>query len=158
MEGYVSKLLVWSAFDESGVARLRGDFQTYLDESEIIHSSEAGSVLHSLAYTLANRRTVLPWKSFMIADSLEGLRKNVSSEMSKAVRASTKPTLLFVFTGQGAVWHAMGRELNYYPVFHSSLKGSEAALHDLGCKWSLLGRFFFFNNLKLQMAPLIDVW
>ncbi|XXH03844.1 hypothetical protein Hte_010250 [Hypoxylon texense] len=138
MDGYTPKLLVWSAFDESGTTRIRDGFRTYLDENEVVHPTEAGSLLHSLAYTLANRRTILPWKSFMIADSLEGLQHNLGSGMSKAVRSSTKPTLLFVFTGQGAVWHAMGRELNHYPVFHSSLKRSEAALHSIGCQWSLL--------------------
>ncbi|KAI1208477.1 putative polyketide synthase [Annulohypoxylon truncatum] len=123
MEEREPKVLVWSAFDESGIARLKSDFQTYLDKNETIRSS---------------------------------LRRNLGSEMSKAVRASTKPTLLFVFTGQGAVWYAMGRELNCYPVFHSSLRRSEAALQDLGCKWSLIAELHRSKETSSANTPALS--
>jgi acyl transferase domain-containing protein/NADPH:quinone reductase-like Zn-dependent oxidoreductase len=44
-----------------------------------------------------------------------------------------------VFTGQGAQWYAMGRELiTTYPVFGASIKEADAILKDLGADWSLM--------------------
>ena len=44
-----------------------------------------------------------------------------------------------VFTGQGAQWHAVGRELIMaYPPFKASLEEDEIYLKELGADWSLL--------------------
>jgi acyl transferase domain-containing protein len=43
-----------------------------------------------------------------------------------------------VFTGQGAQWYAMGRELiEPYPVFKATLFEAESYLNDFGTDWSL---------------------
>jgi acyl transferase domain-containing protein len=133
------KVFVWSSFDEAGIARLTNQYQEFLNRVEVPTSSDAVNLLDGLAYTLSNRREALPWKSFMVAKDLDDLRTNLITEASSAVRSSIAPTLLFVFTGQGAVWHAMGRELQAYPLYSASLKRAETVLHDLGCTWSLTG-------------------
>ncbi|KAL8887313.1 MAG: hypothetical protein Q9215_005100 [Flavoplaca cf. flavocitrina] len=45
----------------------------------------------------------------------------------------------FVFTGQGAQWYAMGRELMHtYPVYTESLLLANDVLASHGCEWSLI--------------------
>ena len=105
--------------------------------------SRAELDLQSLAYTMATRRSLHQWRYAFQASSKEEFllhlnQRLVSTESSKALR------MLFVFTGQGAQWHAMGRELNLkYPVFRESLHRSDEILRDLGTIWTLereLGR------------------
>lgn len=49
------------------------------------------------------------------------------------------PRIGMVFTGQGAQWHAVGRELLHaYPFFETVLKDAERHLKSLGAGWSLL--------------------
>ena len=99
--------------------------------------------LDNLAYTMATRRSLHQWRYAFQASSKEEFllqlnQKLVSTKSSKALR------MLFIFTGQGAQWHAMGRELNLkYPVFRDSLHRSDEILRDLGTSWTLereLGR------------------
>ena len=54
-----------------------------------------------------------------------------------------KPARLgFVFNGQGAQWHAMGRELiATYPMFTESLRKADIILKEFGAPWSLEGKF-----------------
>ncbi|KAJ2892889.1 hypothetical protein MKZ38_009267 [Zalerion maritima] len=55
-----------------------------------------------------------------------------------SANAQTGPTLAFVFTGQGAQWYAMGRELYAHPAFRESLEAAEQYLSmTLGSPWNL---------------------
>lgn len=129
------RLLVWSAADEEGLARIAASYSAHFSTHEM-----DADILDDLAYTLSSRRSALPWKSFVVADSLSVL-KNLEGAMSKPVESlSFKPSLGFIFTGQGAQWHAMGRDLILFPVFLESLTRSEDCLTRLGCKWSLAGK------------------
>ena len=54
-------------------------------------------------------------------------------------KASLDFRVTFVFTGQGAQWHAMGRELiTTCPQFRDSLSKSGSILQGLGASWSLI--------------------
>lgn len=137
MEHFAPKLLVLSAADQDGMQRLAVEYSRYF------HSLDKGSVnaafLDNLVYTLNTRRSSLPWKSHVVANSITSLR-NIQETISKPIQVlSTTPQLTFVFTGQGAQWHAMGRELFNYPTFQGSLLMSQACLKKMGCKWSLIG-------------------
>ena len=47
--------------------------------------------------------------------------------------------LAFIFTGQGAQWHAMGRELiDRYEIFGSTLRAADHHLKNLGASWSVI--------------------
>ncbi|KAF2806012.1 polyketide synthase [Mytilinidion resinicola] len=78
--------------------------------------------LADVAYTLAVRRSKLTQRTFYIVDKdsvtdgLLGDVQRVSSSPSEA------PRLGFVFTGQGAQWHAMGAQLFEYRVFRSAIE------------------------------------
>jgi acyl transferase domain-containing protein len=80
----------------------------------------------------------MPWKSFAIASNVSGLVKSLD-EVPSATRSSNShaPKIAFVFTGQGAQWYAMGKDLVAYDVYRHSVESCEDTLRSLGCKWSL---------------------
>lgn len=133
-------LFLWSASEESGLQRLAIKYKEYFqklpkDENEYKY-------LIDLAYTLSEKRSRLPWKSFAVVNSRNQLQESLESELSKPVRSTSVPKLGFVFTGQGAQWHAMARELFYYKAFRESLEKAEAYFQHLGSSWLLIRRFY----------------
>ncbi|KAI1100045.1 hypothetical protein F4804DRAFT_348896 [Jackrogersella minutella] len=74
--------------------------------------------LRDLAYTLAFRRSVFPLKASVGASSVDALISNLTKMLDKIgasdIQLATKPEpggILGVFTGQGAQWAGMGRDL-----------------------------------------------
>ncbi|KAH6683357.1 fatty acid synthase S-acetyltransferase [Halenospora varia] len=126
------RLLVFSSSDESGIARFSEDYKRYFETESL---DKGDSWLDNLTYTICQKRSLLPWRSFATASSVDDL-SNLS--FSPAIRVSRVPKLSFVFTGQGAQWEGMGRELLSYPVFRRSLEDTETYFKSLGCQWSLL--------------------
>jgi len=61
--------------------------------------------VRDLAYTLGARREHLPHRTFCITDGLREL------EVFPSVKSGDPPQVVFVFTGQGAQWPQMGRQL-----------------------------------------------
>ena len=96
--------------------------------------------LNNLAYTLTCKRSILPWKSYTVAQSVQELISSLPEGLSQPCRSSgAGPTLGYVFTGQGAQWYAMGRELSLYPVYKQSIQYANDYLRTLQCPWSLIG-------------------
>ncbi|KAI0857200.1 polyketide synthase [Xylaria cubensis] len=133
-----SHLFVWSSHDQDGVLRVRDLLNEYIDKrSERLASpTKRSHFLMDLNYTLAMKRTHHGWRSFIIADSRSSLR-NALALKPMATRTKSEPRLAFVFTGQGAQWAAMGRELMSYSVFQQSLYEADRYLSKLNCPWSL---------------------
>lgn len=131
------RIFVLSAFDEGGIERLAKIYHDFLlSKSNMITDEE--TYLDDLCYTLAKRRTTFTWKSSVVATSLSSLIEGLDRPL-KSVRSNPKPRLAFIFTGQGAQWYAMGRELLIYPVFQESLQAASDYIQELGCCWSLMG-------------------
>ena len=129
------KLLIWSAADDGALKRLGSAYSQHF--TKIFVPNEEGDVyLDDLAYTLGMRQSRLPWRSFLVAESFAKVR-DISSYLSPPVRSTEDPKIGFVFTGQGAQWYAMGRELLAFPVFKRSLLEAEEYLYQLGCRWSI---------------------
>lgn len=103
--------------------------------------SEAQIDLDSLAHTLASRRSMHQWRCAFQASSREELLIQLN-ERWIPTKSSKAHRVLFIFTGQGAQWHAMGRELNLrYSVFRKSLLRSDNILRELGTSWNLVQEF-----------------
>ena len=125
--------------DEDGLERLATIYQDHFSTSFESQKYKSAMYLHNLAYTLSEKRSHLPWKSFVLAKSIIELQKGLFKRIAKPVRSSIGPMLGFVFTGQGAQWIGMGRELLLYPVFQRSLSRSQITLQDMGVAWKLEG-------------------
>ncbi len=100
------------------------------------------------------RRSSLPWKSFALVSCTNDLKK-LDRIISPARKSSlAEPGLVFVFTGQGAQWAGMGKELNIFPVFQTSLQKSEKALSAMGCPWKLQERLEHASSAELRSPEL----
>jgi acyl transferase domain-containing protein/NADPH:quinone reductase-like Zn-dependent oxidoreductase/SAM-dependent methyltransferase len=129
------KLLVWSAADEQGPKRHVEALRSHLSKTEEVNHR----YIANLAYTLASKRSRLPWKSYIALDDRDIQSPDLWKQCSSPVRSSgNAPSLAFIFTGQGAAWYGMGRELMAEHTFMESLKQSDLYLQELGAKWSLI--------------------
>ncbi|PNY20709.1 Polyketide synthase [Tolypocladium capitatum] len=127
------KVLPFSAYDQAGVKRIAS---TYAKFAEAVQAqTQQGSILHDMAYTLAARRTNFAFRTFAVASSLKDLTKGLSNAPTLK-RSSKNGSLAFVFTGQGAQWATMGKELLSVPVFEKSVLRSQEYLDSLGCQWN----------------------
>ncbi|KAK0757783.1 hypothetical protein N5P37_009799 [Trichoderma harzianum] len=143
-----SKVIVLSARDERGCQRMVEDLKAYLEKHKSLDFEAAEELLSNLSYTLAERRSLFPWVAAhqvrLDADTdghpLDAVIEAFDSPRFKPGRTPTsQPRIGMVFTGQGAQWNAMGRELlEEYPVYRQSIEEAEAHLKDLGATWSLL--------------------
>jgi acyl transferase domain-containing protein len=97
LNGFDQKVLVWSAADEDGIARLAAAWAPYFSNLSI-PDSEKTDYLCDLAHTLAVRRSNLPWKTFAIANPVQGLR-NIVDKFAPSTRSIISPGLAFIFTG-----------------------------------------------------------
>ncbi|KAE8361501.1 hypothetical protein BDV27DRAFT_147770 [Aspergillus caelatus] len=85
------------------------------------------------------RRFVMPWMIALTATELSDLPRQLVDRQSRPVRSKQPTAVSFLFTGQGAQWHAMGRELLMtYPVFSTTLLATDAVLTKLGADFSLI--------------------
>lgn len=132
----VSKVFILRAKDEQACQRMATNLRNYLVS---VRSKDERKLLGDLAYTLASRRSMLPYAlSYSAASLLElndALKSNVIPTFTTA-----KPRLGLVFTGQGSQWYAMGRELiDAYPVFRSAILNADEHIKEMGAQWSLMG-------------------
>lgn len=78
-----------------------------------------------LAYTLALRREHLLHRCFIIGDSKV---KSMSDHLSVS-KSSFPPSITYVFTGQGAQWAGMGKDLlKTYDKFARCIRRMDRAL------------------------------
>ncbi|OJJ49991.1 hypothetical protein ASPZODRAFT_109969 [Penicilliopsis zonata CBS 506.65] len=130
-------IFVLSAKDEKGLRRMVQNFQDYL------MGRGAERRLSELSYTLALRRSDFQWKFAVSGQTLGGVRDALSDPQRISLApAGQGPRLGFVFTGQGAQWFAMGRQLmTAYPQFMESMQEAHEVLQNLGAAWRLLDEF-----------------
>ncbi|KAF2441997.1 reducing type I polyketide synthase [Karstenula rhodostoma CBS 690.94] len=134
---FVPQLLVFSAFDKGGMERQSGAHSAYIKRFRGCYPPDFFS---NYAFTLATCRTMHTWKSFCILENHnDGENLERLLEHGPASSASLL-NLGLLFTGQGAQWHGMGRELLSNTIFAESVSRSQQYLSELGCGWSIVSR------------------
>ena len=106
--------LTLSAASERSLRALLASYSEYLRSTD-------GLDIRNLAWTLQSRRSTLPFRTAVPGRTIEALGSGIDSQLRQSeenktdvgVRAAntTNPRILGVFTGQGAQWATMGREL-----------------------------------------------
>ncbi|KAK5651402.1 hypothetical protein OQA88_12490 [Cercophora sp. LCS_1] len=134
--GQGRKLYVLTANDKASLTQQMKNTVIYLEQRPEIFQKDLTS---NLAYTLGQRRSLLQWRvaipalnSFELIEAINGDKYAPGKEIEPL-------RIGFIFTGQGAQWYAMGRELfEQYPVFTQSLTHADGYLRELGAEWSLI--------------------
>ncbi|KAH9429152.1 hypothetical protein MCOR02_010560 [Pyricularia oryzae] len=126
------KVFLVSANDQDGISRILASLAEHLQKQ----TNQDGTLeiddayLTSLAMTLSERRSRLSWRLAVTADTAASLLSALSdpATAADAVRPgeANTPAAAFIFTGQGAQWFAMGRELLAYDVFRASVAEADA--------------------------------
>ncbi|PCG95659.1 Acyl transferase/acyl hydrolase/lysophospholipase [Penicillium occitanis (nom. inval.)] len=134
-----NRLFVLSAETEKSAQVSAQRMVEYL-KTKASDSVESEKWLNNLAYTLG-RRSVFGHRAGVVASGLEDLITQFD-DLSKTPipRKDTKGQrrVGFVFSGQGAQYAGMGRELlGSWPTFTSSIKRAGHRLTEIGCSWDL---------------------
>ena len=135
-EDHTPQLFIISAMSEKSTYATVKNLREF-----IVRRQPDTSVLKDLAYTLSTRRTLMRWRLSIVATQWQEL---TSAMQPEAIRgrvkiASSRIKVTFIFTGQGAQWFAMGRELmSVSSPFNDSLSTSKTILQDLGAQWDLI--------------------
>ncbi|PYH95638.1 hypothetical protein BO71DRAFT_428898 [Aspergillus ellipticus CBS 707.79] len=134
-------LLPKSAKDEKSLRRMIQNLEDYCV------GPGAEQRPSDLSYTLTLRWSDYKWRAVASAQSIGDLKDALSDPKVNLAQESQNPRLGFVFTGQGAQWFAMGRELlTAYPQFMAAMQEAHDFLKDLGATWGLLGPTDEFNK------------
>ena len=111
--------------------------------------------LADLSFTLLHRRSALPYRFSTVAEDRASL-------LDKLSISTTKPSLttldvVMIFTGQGAQWAGMGRELFSSSIFRQSIQASQDVIHKLGSNWKIETELFRdSSSSRLGQAELVQ--
>lgn len=104
-------LLLLAANSSKSITRLADSYKAWVEQNP--------DKVADLAYTLARKRRRLPHRAFEIVKN--GVVESVSQPVH--VESGKTPSVVMVFTGQGAQWPRMGRELlQSNDVFKASIR------------------------------------
>ncbi|TGJ82080.1 hypothetical protein E0Z10_g6692 [Xylaria hypoxylon] len=139
------RLYLFSSPKQATLQRLTGLYSGHIYDKFSRSSQPEDDFLKSLASTLGNRRSVFQWRTALVATSASDLASALSQPI-KSNRTNQTPEIVYVFTGQGAQWHGMGRELFQYDVFAQTVADADKYLTSLGSDWSALGELKASNE------------
>ncbi|KAH6042747.1 hypothetical protein HBI54_128330 [Parastagonospora nodorum] len=131
------RLFVVSANDKAAADEAMKNLGIYLEQRPEIFQND---LLSNLAYTLGQRKSLHSWRMAISASSAVELVESLSSGRISPIKQDIEALRLgWVFTGQGAQWWAMGRELYHqYPIYASSLDRASSHLSSIGAPFSLI--------------------
>ena len=132
-----SRVFVFSHKTKAGVKRLIEQIRLYVSND---HCDAPVGHLCDLAHTFCSHRSALTWRTAFTASTWQELKNALEEPGIEPRRALLQPRLGLIFTGQGAQWYGMGRNLIHsYSVFRHSLETAEGCVKKLGANWSLMG-------------------
>ncbi|GIZ46187.1 hypothetical protein CKM354_000932400 [Cercospora kikuchii] len=125
-------VFVLSSPVQGGVARQCKAHHDYVER--LGTSNHRESFLPDLMYTLNQRRSIFRWRHAVLARNINELLTGWAESRIVPTKA-LKARVALLFTGQGAQWPGMGRELMLHPIFAQSIRASATCLRELGAKW-----------------------
>ncbi|KJZ74256.1 hypothetical protein HIM_06262 [Hirsutella minnesotensis 3608] len=132
----VHKLFVLSGHGEEAAKARAKQLGIYAEQHPEVFQKR---LVRDLSYTLCERRSHMPWRIAITASCCNEVVEALNGMDAKPSRASKPPKIAFVFTGQGAQWHAMGKELmGSHIVFADTMRAADNCLKTLGADFSLL--------------------
>ena len=145
------RLFVLSSPEQVALQRLASLYKNHV--KDIKSPSSIDKTLANLAFTLGVRRSFFQWRTALVADSASDLVAALDKPI-KSNRSGKAPKSVFLFTGQGAQWHAMGRELLRYEVYAKTVTAADRYLReDLQAGWSVLDELDASEeNSRVHMA------
>lgn len=130
------KLFALSANDKTSLESVMKQLVIYLEQRPEMFQKD---LMSNVAYTVCQRRSLLQWRVAIPARRSFDLIDAINSQKSVPGKESDPLRIGFIFTGQGAQWHGMGRELyEHYPVFTKAIDYADQCLGSLGATWSLV--------------------
>ncbi|KAE8152734.1 putative polyketide synthase [Aspergillus avenaceus] len=151
----------FSAATKGSLLALLRSYLSYLERN-------AGVNLKSLAHNLITKRSSLGVRVALAAQTHDQLREGINSilqsaaegnESSLASHSARKPLILGVFTGQGAQWATMGKQLiTHVPWAMALLEGLDRSLGTLSeeymPRWSLVRELLADETSRIQQAEI----
>ncbi|KAH7175533.1 hypothetical protein EDB81DRAFT_673808 [Dactylonectria macrodidyma] len=137
----VPLLFLFSSHEKAGVQRVMESHVPYL-KSKQDDSAVSTRFLRDYSYTLGARRSNLEWKHAIVAKSIGELLSEIELSSEHGFNRTTKvtqPKICFLFSGQGAQFAQMGKNLLSFSVFRRCLTSASQYMKDvLGSPFDLL--------------------
>ncbi|KAK7937187.1 uncharacterized protein PG986_014055 [Apiospora aurea] len=130
------RLIVLSAFDKPALRRVLNLHSQWMEENMSAIKTDP-EFLRDLAYTLLERRSLLRYRSFAVVNEEDAIQAG-GGNFSSPIRSKSQPRVAFVFTGQGAQWAGMGRDLFQVPAFYDTIREADAYMKEIGVGWDLI--------------------